>query len=196
MREAQNGHVLLYFDRAEFADLSQIVSAEVYQHIVFGKFLLVREQFFFQRRIFIVVLAARACAGKRIGKQFSVLKFYKRFGGRAGDFKIASAEIKHVRRRVYRAHYAVCVKKAALKIRLKTVGKNNLKNVAFFDMLFRFFYHFAIFVFCKQRFKLRLYIRLRRLLGHAVFYHAFQIFKFFNAAFIFLFNIFRVDIYY
>ena len=78
MREAEHFPKSLHRDRPEAANFSEVISAEVHEHIVLGEFLFVREQLSLEGRILLRTFAARSRAGQREGVQFAVFEFDQR----------------------------------------------------------------------------------------------------------------------
>lgn len=80
----------LDLNRSEFADLAQIISPQVNQHIVLGKLLLVRKKFRFKRFVFFIRFTSRSGSGKWEGMQHSVFQFDKGFGRSACDLDVCA----------------------------------------------------------------------------------------------------------
>ena len=63
--EAQDVEIAFDVDAAEFADASQVIAAQVDEHVVFGQFLRIVQEFVFQGLVFFRRLAPRPRAGQR-----------------------------------------------------------------------------------------------------------------------------------
>ena len=67
----------LDLNAAELGDLAKIVPAEIHEHVVLCKFLLVFEEFRFKCLILFIVLSARSCACERECVKDAVLQLYE-----------------------------------------------------------------------------------------------------------------------
>ena len=140
---------------AESGDPADIVSAKVDQHVVFGKFLLIRQKLPLQSRVLLRRLSARPRPGQRKCVQYAVLKLYQSLRRGARRLHIRPGEVEHVRRRIQGSKHPVAVQKAALVVRLQTVAEHNLKNIALMNMMLRLPHHAAVLLPVKHRPHLR-----------------------------------------
>ena len=83
--------------RTKLADSSKIVSAEIHQHIVFGKLFFVSKQFCFESFVFFYGFASRSCPCKWKSVQYTIFQFYQRFRRSTCHLNIRSGEIEHIR---------------------------------------------------------------------------------------------------
>ena len=113
--------ILFYFYSSDLADLSNIVSSQVYQHIVFCQLFLI-----FQKSLF-------------------------NFRGSTCQFNVITGEIKHIRRRIRCPKNPVSIKQASCCFRTHGIGKYYLENITFSDVMFGFLHHLCIFFFRKFR---------------------------------------------
>ena len=85
---ALDGVKLLHPDRAEAADLAEVVAAQIHQHIVLGQFLFVGQQLRFQRLVLRLCPTPWPGPGQRKGVQHAVFQLQQRFGGGAGHLRV------------------------------------------------------------------------------------------------------------
>lgn len=112
---------LFNLHRPEPADLSQIISSQIYQHIVFRQFFFVSQKFLFQRPVFFRCLSSRFRPGKRKSMQYSVLQPDESLGRSSGDLHISTGKIKHIRGRIDGPQNPVSIQQTSFKRRAETV---------------------------------------------------------------------------
>ncbi len=78
-------HQVFYLHRTKIAHAADVVAREVHEHDVFGAFLRVGEQFFFERGIFVGIFSARTRAGDRADFNFAFLAAHMDFRRRADE---------------------------------------------------------------------------------------------------------------
>ena len=147
---AFDGMKAFHLHGSKAGDFSQVVAAQIHQHVVFGDFLGVDEKIRFQSFVFFLGLSSGTGSGKGKGMEHAIFQFYQRLRGRAGDFHVGSGKIEHVRGRVHGPQDPVGIEQASLKRRAEPVGQHNLENVSLIDVLLCFFHHSAISVPVKE----------------------------------------------
>ena len=75
---------------AELAYFAEIVSAEIYKHIVFGKLFFVLQKIFLKSLVLFVRLSSWACSCKGEGVEYAVFELYERFGRSGEGFIVRS----------------------------------------------------------------------------------------------------------
>ena len=88
---------LLDFYGAEFADASEVVTSEVYEHVVLSKLLLIAEKIALECLVLCFRPAPRSRACERECMKDSVLEAYECLRGSACDLNIRARKIEHVR---------------------------------------------------------------------------------------------------
>ena len=154
--EAQDVEIAFDVDAAEFTDASQVIAAQVDEHVVFGQFLRIVQEFIFQGLVFFRRLAPRPRAGQGECEEVAVFQAGQRFRRRTGQFDVVTGEEEHVRRRVDGPQDAICIEEAPFGFGAQAVGQDDLENIAFTDVILALFDHLAIFFFIEQGFEIAL----------------------------------------
>ena len=142
---------LLHLHRAEFADLAQVVSAQIHQHIVLRQLLFVGQQLRLQRGVLFVGRAPGPRARQREGVQHAVFQLHQCLRGSARHLHVRARKVEHIGRGVQGAQDAVGVQEAPLKGGAQPVGEHDLKDVALPYVALRPLHHVAELIPVKQR---------------------------------------------
>lgn len=128
-------HVIGDSDRADLGNSTEVIAAQIDQHVMLGKLLLIGKQLVFERLVLLRRFAARTGAGNREGGQAAVIQPDKRFRRGTHDLVPINGKEHHVRRGIGGAEHAVCAQQA---VRIRT-GKlprlHGLKDIAVKDVL-------------------------------------------------------------
>ena len=100
MAVSLNDHKVFDLHTAEITHAADVVTREIHEHDVFGAFLRVGEQFFFERQIFRLGFAARTRARNRTDFHFAFLAADVQFRRCADERKAIQLQQKHIRRRI------------------------------------------------------------------------------------------------
>ena len=137
-------HVIGNFDRADLGNSTEVIAAQIDQHVMLGKFLFVGQQLVFERLVLLRRFAARTGAGHRESRQTAILQAHERFRRGAHDLISVDGEEHHVRRGIGSAEHAVRAQQA-VRIRTGELPRlHGLKNIAVKDVLAGLFYDIGV----------------------------------------------------
>lgn len=139
-------HEVLDLHAARQRDPAEVVAAEIDQHQVFGAFLLVAEQFVGQFAVQRGSRAAFAGSGDRAHHSRAVLQFHQRLRRGTDQHPFADLQIEGVRRGIDQPQRPVELQRRQVDFGGELQRRHHLDDVAFIDMLFRFFDHIHIIV--------------------------------------------------
>ncbi len=145
-----DGHIFFHLHTAYGADLSDIVAAQIHQHIVLRPLLLICQQLPLQRQILGLIPAPGSGARQREGIQLSVLQLHQRLGTGPGDLPVLPGKIEHIGGGIHGTQNPVRIKQAAFHFRLQPVGQYHLKDIPFFDIVLSLFHHGTVLSLVKQ----------------------------------------------
>ena len=111
---AVDHHVFCNLNRIKIRNFTEVISAEIDEHIVFGKFFFVGKQILFQNLVLLRCCASRSGTGYRECSQAAIFQTDQRFRGSTHDLFTVNAQVHHVRRRICGTQYTVRVDQAAL----------------------------------------------------------------------------------
>ena len=134
MRILLDHHAVGHLDRADGGDPAEVVATEVDQHDVFGAFLLVRQQVFGQRTVFVRRGAALAGAGDRPHGHLVAFETGQDFRAGADDVRVAEVEEIHVGRRIQRAQRAIDRHRRRRQRLAHALRRHDLHDVAVEDV--------------------------------------------------------------
>ena len=134
-----------HFHRTVGGNPTQIVSAQIHQHVVLCQLFFICQQLPLQLFILGNGLAPRSGTGHREGGQPPVLQPHQRLRRSAHDLLPVNVHVHHVRGRVGSAQHPVSVQQAALVGAGKLSGNDCLENIALPDVFLRLLHHPAIF---------------------------------------------------
>ena len=141
---AVDHHVIGDFDRADPGHAAKVIAAEIDQHVMLGKLLLIGKQLVFERLVLLRRFAARTRARNREGGQAAVIQSDERFRRGAHDHISVDGEEHHVRRRVGCAEHAVRRKQAVLIRTGELPRLHGLKDIAVKDVLAGLFHDIGV----------------------------------------------------
>jgi hypothetical protein len=121
--------------RAGLRHTTAVVAAQVEELGVLGAFLLVGQQFLFQRQIFLVGGAALAGAGNRPHGDVLVFEAHQDLGGRAHHLEFLEVEIEHVGRGIEAADRPVQGQRAGAEGLAHALAEHHLHDVALDDVI-------------------------------------------------------------
>src|ERR1700677_1400437 len=129
-------HQFLDLHGAKIADAADVVSGEIDEHDVFGAFLGIGQQFAFQGLVFLGGLAAAPGAGDGANLDVAVFAADMGFRGGADEGESLQLEQKHVGRGIDGAGGAINVQRGGLDRGGKSLGADDLDDVAAGDVFF------------------------------------------------------------
>ena len=137
-------HVIGDFDRADLGNSTEVIAAEIDQHVMLGKLLLIGKQLVLERLILLRRFAARTGAGHRESRQTAILQAHERFRRGAHDLISVNGKEHHVRRGVGGAEHAVRRKQAVLIRTGELPRLHGLKNIAVKDVFAGLFHDIGV----------------------------------------------------
>ena len=141
---AVDHHVIGDFDRADLGNSTEVIAAQIDQHVMLGKLLLIGKQLVLERLILLRRFAARTRARNREGGQAAVIQSDERFRRGTHDLVPINGEEHHVRRGVGGAEHAVRRKQAVLIRTGELPRLHGLKNIAVKDVLAGLFHDIGV----------------------------------------------------
>ena len=136
-----HGAELLHLHRAEFADLPQVVAAQVHQHIVLRQLLFVGEKVRLQG--FVLRIRPPSGPGARQGEgvENAVLQLHQGLRRGPRHLHVGTGEVEHIRGGVQGPQDAVGVQQAPLEGGGEPVGQDDLEDVPLPDVVLALFHH-------------------------------------------------------
>jgi glycine hydroxymethyltransferase len=135
VRVALDDHLLGDADAADLGDASDVVAAEIDQHVVLGALLGIGDQLGGERLVLVGRRAARPRAGDRPELDAPRRQPHQRLRRRAGDLRLREAQVEHVRRRIDDAQRAVDVERVDVARHVEALRQHHLEGVAGEDVL-------------------------------------------------------------
>ena len=144
MREPFNLHILFHMDGSRSADPSQIISSQVYQHIMLRQFFFISQEFLLKSQIFFLCLSPGPGSRQRKGVYFPVFQLCQSLRRSPCHFNIITGKIKHIWGRIGCTEHPVSIKQASSGSGGHWIGQYDLENIPFPDILLCLLHHCAV----------------------------------------------------